>query len=1242
MKRTFLFFCIIFISVFLTAINEDVVYSDNWNQHGFSVEVQNSNSLKLNYSIEKFQFSEIEIDNEVLTNINLPGVFLPNDEGMPNLPGSSRYIAVPQNARVELQIADYRIERYSNINIASAPRIPLDTEDGPLEYNRNSKIYNSNKLYPESFIRLSEKTELRGVDVVMLGITPFQYNPVTKELLVYKDIKVNVNFVGGNGRFGEDRLRSRWWDPILSDAILNQDMLPEIDFNNRETARDGAEYVIICPDDATFLSWADSIKTFRQKQGISTMIVTTTDIGGNTVSAIEAYIDNAYNNWSTPPAAVLLLADYATDNAGINSQIYTHPAGYPDFVSDNIFADEDGDDLPDIVFARITANNAAQLETMITKFLDYERNPPNDPDFYDHPITALGWQTERWFQICSEVVGGYFKEVLDKNPVRINKVYSGTPGSEWSTATNTATVVNYFGPSGLGYIPASPATLGNWDGGTAQDVADAINAGSFLLQHRDHGNYTGWGEPAFQSSSIDLLTNTGTNLPFIFSINCQTGAFHRSSECFTEKFHRYTYNGQNSGALGVLAATEVSYSFVNDTFVWGVMDNMYPDFMPAETATFPVDFVLPAFGNAAGKIFLAQSSWPYNTSNKQITYRLFHHHGDAFLNVYSEVPQNLTVNHATTLQAGLTSISVTADDASFIALTVNGEIIATADGTGSALSITIPGQNSGDVVRVTITKQNYYRYEADVDVIVVSGPYVSYSSHSINDVQGNNNGSADFNEDILLNMILENSGQVAANSVNAILSTTDPYITILDNAQTFGTIAANGTVSVDNAFFFSIANNIPDQHIVNFDLQITGIADETWDSSFAITVNAPALSVGSITIDDSANGNGNGKLDPDETVDIIIQTLNVGNINSPYSIGSLLTSNADVTINNSTHSTGIITTGNTANSIFNITISASAPIGAIVELEFSILAGNYTAADSFTEIVGQIPVCIIDLDLAPTSGIAMQTSLDNLGIINEYYTSIPVDLTIYNTLFICLGIYSDNYALLAEEGQIFADFLNADGNIYMEGGDTWAYDTQTAVHSMFGLTDSGDGTADLDEVTGIDGTFSQGLYFNYSGENSFIDHIDATAPAENIFENTSVGYNCTVAYDAGSYKTIGSSFEFGGLDDALSPSTKDELMEKYMIFFGLLPPAPAFSLTPSSLDFGVVATGASSTKQFKISNTGSVELSGNITTPDGYSVSTADDELLGHHLSNANYKIHMVHLLLSRLHLLHIYNSFAS
>jgi len=154
---------------------------------------------------------------------------------------------------------------------------------------------------------------------------------------------------------------------------------------------------------------------------------------------------------------------------------------------------------------------------------------------------------------------------------------------------------------------------------------------------------------------------------------------------------------------------------------------MFPDFMPAETTTFPVDYAMPAFGNAAGKHFLYSTSWPYNTGDKLITYRLFHHHGGAFLTLYTEVPQYLTVSHAPNLIAGATSFNVTANAGSLICLTVNGNILGTATGTGSPVAITIPAQSPSDDMIVTITKQNYYRYTASVPVIA-NGLYAEFSA----------------------------------------------------------------------------------------------------------------------------------------------------------------------------------------------------------------------------------------------------------------------------------------------------------------------------------------------------------------------------------------------------------------------------------------------------------------------------------------------------------------------------------
>ncbi|MBU2651751.1 MAG: T9SS type A sorting domain-containing protein [Bacteroidetes bacterium] len=1148
---------IILLFAFQTAISQDITYSDSWSQPGIRLSSETTSGIELTFSIDKLSVSDIDINGEAMKQVEIPGNFLPNDEGYPDLPAMSRFIAVPNGARVTYEITASRTEVFKNINIAPAPRIPKITEDGPLYYRKNEKIYSRDSFYPQNPVMLSETAEIRGVDAVILGITPFQYNPVTRELIVYRDLKVNVKFEGGNGQFGENRYRSLYWEPILADMLINYRSLPEPDYTrpNAGSRTPDYEYIIITPDDPIFISWADSLKLFRNRQGIHTGVYTTTDVGGNTVAAIESFVDDAFLNWDYPPAAVLLMGDYGTSGSTIISPIWD---GY--CVSDNIFADVAGvgfTDMPDVVFARMTAQNEEHLHTMVTKVLDYERNPPTDPDFYNHPITALGWQTERWFQICSETVGGYFKHVQGKDPVRINAIYQGTPGTIWSTATNTDQVVSYFGPSGQGYIPQTPAELGGWSGGTAQMVIDAINDGAFMLQHRDHGGETGWGEPDFSNTHINSLENE--DLCFIFSINCLTGKYNWYNECFTEKFHRHTKNGHNAGALGLIAASEVSYSFVNDTYVWGLFDNMWPDFMPDEQTPPAPRGLLPAFGNAGGKYFLRESNWPYNTGNKEVTYHLFHHHGDAFMTLYSEVPQYLTVSHDNVMLAGLEQFTVTANDGALIALSVDGEIIGTALGTGSPVDITILPQYPPTMVDIVITKTNYYRYEAQIQVIPPTGPYVVKHDFAINDASGNNNGVVDYGESILLSLTMKNVGSEAGEDVQVAISTSDTYVTLNTASADFGTIPANEVITVTDGYAFDVSGAIPDNHQITFDIVAEDNLGNTWNSSMSMMAHAPMLGYLSVTVDDS-QGNGNGKLDPGENANLIVSVENTGSADALQVWGELISSDPYVTIHSDPLEYGDIMSGSDAQQTFSIT-TGMAPAGynATFEIDLTGYAG-LQGSGQFSLTIGQIPVLVLDLDGNQNSGPYINQAIQDVGLSVEYTTTMPEDLDLYASIFVCLGTYSTNHILSPTEGQALADFVQNGGRLYMEGGDTWYYDDATAVHPYFKINGIGDGSSDLATINGQAGTFTEGMSFAFGGDNNWIDQIGAISPGFLIFKNSSPSYGVAVAHDGGAYKTIGSSFEFGGLAD--NESTKEELMEEYLTFFGfhgvpIAPPCPA-------------------------------------------------------------------------------------
>jgi len=331
------------------------------------------------------------------------------------------------------------------------------------------------------------------------------------------------------------------------------------------------------------------------------------------------------------------------------------------------------------------------------------------------------------------------------------------------------------------------------------------------------------------------------------------------------------------------------------------------------------------------------------------------------------------------------------------------------------------------------------------------------------------------------------------------------------------------------------------------------------------------LSLMDYYVDDAA-GNGNGKIDPGETVDIIATIRNNGDEIAQDVLGEIEVDPTEYTIITQSANFGNLGQYETANGTFTVTASTSIPTGEMTEiiLNASANSGSYTNSFTMNFCVGQKPVLIVDFDENHNSAPAIQNAITAAGFSSDLTTNIPADVNIYSSVFVCLGIYSDNHVLSSSEGQTLAAYLDNGGALYMEGGDTWYYDTQTAVHSMFNINGQSDGSSDLGTINGQSGTFTEDMSFSYSGDNSWIDHIAAISPAVDIFENQSPNYGCGVAYDAGDYKTIGASFEFGGLDD--SESTKEELMLKYLEFFGLTPQAEITQTIPLNTGYQFISS----------------------------------------------------------------------
>ncbi len=906
----------------------------------FEVVNSNRSNLELSLKIDKFALEDSNVDGVEGQFIVLNGIFLPNIAGMPDLPVVSRYVAIPRGSNVVLNVTHQVTETISDVDLMPAPELPLDDDKTPMKYIRNEKVYSTDAFYPAEPIIASKPMKIRDVDVAIVSVTPFQYNPVTKELVVTRELNLEVVFEGGDGNFGGDpRYRSTAWDHIIRDMVINENMLPDADYQSfiKEAAqrRDtGCEYLIITPDNPDFIALADSIKLFRNQQGILTDVVTVSECGGNNQNAIRSYLQNAYNNWDIPVSAVLLLGDHNDDGTkGIVSYtMYNHPgSGYNPYISDNKYGDVNGDHLPEIVMGRITGRNYEEMYHMINKDLQFERHPSTNPHFYDKPITAMGFQLERWFQLCSEIVNGFWEYELGKHPVRVNAIYEGTPGSRWSSAQRTNTIINYFGPNGLGYIPQNMSHLTDWDG-NGNEINDAINAGAFILQHRDHGSEELWGEPSYNIGYINRLVNP--DLTFVMSNNCLTGRFNYggvNGQCFAEAFHRHQY-----GALGIVAATQVSYSFVNDVYVWGAYDNMWPDFMPTYGTEHLVDFVLPAYANASGKFFLEQSNWT-DDGVKEITYYLFHHHGDVYMNLYTEMPENLDVTVIPVIVEGSTQFQVTATENATICLSNGNEIIGLATATGQQQTITIAPQSLGNEVLLTVTKQNHYRYTKRITVIPNAGPYLIFDSYSINDQDSNN--QLDYDETASINVALHNVGFESIQNVNVELTTNSPYIEINSGSTTYDAFNVNEIVTKNNAFTLSVSNDIPDQTKVWFHLTMNN-GTYSFSDDFAIIVNAPSLKITNLRITD-VNGNPTDRLYKGETSNMIFTVNNQGHSNSHNITSHLLVDAPIISYEAQTITSAGINVNDSTDVSFVVLVSNYAPDGAILDDYMTVTSDGY-------------------------------------------------------------------------------------------------------------------------------------------------------------------------------------------------------------------------------------------------------------------------------------------------------------
>jgi hypothetical protein len=878
--------------------------------------------LQLSNSFTKLSYKDVKTNKGIFTRLSIPEYGTSNSIGDPQLPVLRKLIEIPLGADVNINVISYALTEYnlsdygiSNKIIPSQPSVSKDINKKLPDFEYNAATYNADQFNTNDLVSVDILGIMRGVRLARLNIAPVRYNSVTNTIRVYNDIEVEITFPGADVAQTielKKKTGSMYFESMYNNSLLNY---KKINSTKDTVTKYPVKYVIV--SDPAFQSALQPFVQWKTKKGFTVIEAYTNNPAvGTTTTSIKNYLQGLYNA-GTPsdpaPSFVLFVGDVA-QVPSFNGTTGSH-------VSDLYYCEYTGDFLPEVYYGRFSATSLTELQPQINKTLEYEQFLMPDPSFLGKCVMIAG-----------------------QDPTNGPLYGDGQINYGTSTYFNTA-----HGLTSHTYLYAV-------SGSSAAQIIQNVSDGVGFANYTAHGSSYGWADPSFSISDIAGLQNTH-KYPLMIGNCCLTNTF--DGDCFGEELLR----ANNKGALGYIGGSNSTYW--DEDYWWGVGYKtvvVNPTYSASSLGSY--DRTFHDHGEHFGEWYASQDQMIFagnlavtqsGLSSSDYYWEIYHLMGDPSLMVYFGVPPALTATYTPLIPLGSTTFTVNTEPYAYVAVSMNGILhgAALADLLGVAnvplSSFTVPG--TADIVA---TKQNRAPFISTVTVATPSGPYVVYNSKSLHDVAGNNNGQADYGEDITLDIALQNLGATTATGVSAKLRTNDIYVTITDSTQSWGDIANSITSTQNNAYSFTVHDSVPDQHAVAFTLEITDNNSNIWTGTFNIVLNAPVLAIGNVTIND-ASGNNNGRLDPGETVDLIIASSNTGHANAVNVVSALASTMGSITVNTSSVNLDTLNaSGGSVNATFNITVSSSAVIGSVADFINTLTAGLYSVQKNIYQMIGLV------------------------------------------------------------------------------------------------------------------------------------------------------------------------------------------------------------------------------------------------------------------------------------------------
>ncbi len=907
-------------------------------------------------------------------------------------------------------------------------------------------------------------------------------------------------------------------------SVSSFDFLYQNHFLNYETNRyapldEFGSILVIAPQN--YISTMQIYANWKIQKGIPTEIVDVATIGNNSTS-IKNYIQTYYNNH--PELAFVQIAGDAAQVASLTSG----GGG-----ADPMYALVSGsDNYPDIFIGRFSAENTEQLLTQVERTLNYERDLNTSATYLNK---ALGIASAEG---TSGQGDNGESDIQHMNIIRTNLL-----------SYNYTTVDQIYDP-----------------GASASAVATSLNSGKGHVNYIGHGSNTSWSTTGFSNTYVNNLTNVG-KLPFIVSVACVNGNFV-STTCFAEAWLRATYNDEPTGAMAIYASS------INQSWASPMRGQ-------DEISQLLTSEALSTIGGLyySGSCDMMDA---YGTDGINM-FKTWHIFGDASLQVRTDIPQEMTINHSGMLPAGNTTYSVSTGIAdALVSLTYNNQILGSGYANSSG-NITLTLSNLPTTptdLTLTVTALNKVTVIEPVTMAATDGPYLTLADYSVNDA--NNNGLLEYGETASLNLVIENIGNSASSSGFITFSESDTYLTLTSSSALVSTINAEGSLNINNVINFSLANNIPNNHTITLSYIISAGGEE-YPGTISLTGKSYDMEITEISIDDSSSGNGNNTIDAGETFNILVTVENNGEVNSPASTINIANASY-ITYNSSSLTIPAISAGNSQEISFTATASSSIPAGELVTFtaNSAYLNGDLEFSQGFLAALLQIG----------------QGTVTNASLPIEPYYGYTYSQSIYTASELNLGVSQINKIAYQYNGNSsWTDAIV----IYMGNTTKTSFTSTSDWVSSTNLTQVYSGSFTAPATAGwIE--IELDTPFLYDGTSNLVTGFD---------ENTSGWHNSSdefYCYAAGSNRSI---YYY---DDSTNPNpvypvlgTVSSNNPNMRIFASAYSTAPTLSLNTNNIDFGAVALGNPVFETLIITNQGGETLTGTIRANNSFSIQSSDN-----------------------------------